>query len=169
MRYRILAPEIIPMLTTPTRFRKLRIAWSVGCGITAVLLAVLWVRSYFWWDVATFRVPKYNGISMKSFQGQLVLKDTDLTSGIAWPTGMEARSANDYQVKFWESGGTNWAKVMRPNNSSSVTLNHRTLIMIASVGLIMPWIKLRWRFSLRTMLVATTLVAAVLWLIMWRR
>ena len=29
------------------RFRKLRIAWSVGCGIVCVLLIVLWVRSYF--------------------------------------------------------------------------------------------------------------------------
>ena len=28
------------------RFRKLRIAWSVGCGIACVLLIVLWVRSY---------------------------------------------------------------------------------------------------------------------------
>ena len=28
------------------RFRKLRIAWSVVCGLVAVLLIVLWVRSY---------------------------------------------------------------------------------------------------------------------------
>ena len=28
------------------RFRKLRIAWSVLCGIACVLLIVLWVRSY---------------------------------------------------------------------------------------------------------------------------
>ena len=32
------------------RFRKLRIAWSVGCGLVAcVLLIALWVRSY-WFD-----------------------------------------------------------------------------------------------------------------------
>jgi len=28
------------------RFRKLRIAWSVGCGLACVLLIALWVRSY---------------------------------------------------------------------------------------------------------------------------
>ena len=28
------------------RFRKLRIAWSVVCGVACVLLIVLWVRSY---------------------------------------------------------------------------------------------------------------------------
>src|SRR5687768_3936293 len=31
---------------SPTRYRKLRIAWSVGWGLVAVLLCVLWVRSY---------------------------------------------------------------------------------------------------------------------------
>ena len=32
------------------RYRKLRIAWSVGWGVVAVLLCVLWVRSYRWID-----------------------------------------------------------------------------------------------------------------------
>ncbi len=33
------------------RFRKLRIAWSVGCGVLCLLLIVLWVRSYWRLDV----------------------------------------------------------------------------------------------------------------------
>src|SRR5262245_41811296 len=33
------------------RFRKLRIAWSVVWGVVAVLLVVLWVRSYFGCDL----------------------------------------------------------------------------------------------------------------------
>jgi hypothetical protein len=32
------------------RFRKLRIAWSVAWGLLAVLLVVLWVRSYWHQD-----------------------------------------------------------------------------------------------------------------------
>jgi hypothetical protein len=32
------------------RFRKLRIAWSVGWGVACVQLIVLWVRSYWWVD-----------------------------------------------------------------------------------------------------------------------
>src|SRR6476620_2384492 len=50
------------------RFRKLRIAWSVFCGLACVLLIVLWVRSY-------ERFTKY-GLSGDSFtrrfQGQVV-------------------------------------------------------------------------------------------------
>src|SRR4051794_33980026 len=32
------------------KYRKLRIAWSVVWGLAAVLLIVLWVRSYWWQD-----------------------------------------------------------------------------------------------------------------------
>jgi hypothetical protein len=30
------------------KYRKLRIAWSVACGVGCLLLVVLWVRSYWW-------------------------------------------------------------------------------------------------------------------------
>src|SRR3954467_10005590 len=30
------------------RFRKLRIAWSVLCGLACILLIVMWMRSYYW-------------------------------------------------------------------------------------------------------------------------
>ena len=35
-----------PWYHAPMKFRKLRIAWSVAWGVVAVLLCVLWVRSY---------------------------------------------------------------------------------------------------------------------------
>jgi hypothetical protein len=34
------------------RFRKLRIAWSVICGIACVLLIVLWVQGYWSFSLA---------------------------------------------------------------------------------------------------------------------
>jgi hypothetical protein len=37
------------------RFRKLRIAWSVGWGILCVLLIVLWVRGYSRWEDGLYR------------------------------------------------------------------------------------------------------------------
>src|SRR6185436_13829213 len=36
------------------KYRKLRIAWSVFWGLAAVLLIVLWVRSYWWMDILKF-------------------------------------------------------------------------------------------------------------------
>ena len=32
------------------RYRKLRITWTVFCGIACVLLLALWARSYWWMD-----------------------------------------------------------------------------------------------------------------------
>ncbi len=40
------------------RFRKLRIAWSVFWGLAAVLLVVLWVRSYWWVDQLGYHCPR---------------------------------------------------------------------------------------------------------------
>src|SRR6478609_5343646 len=39
----------------PWRFRNLRIAWSIMCGILCVLLIVLCVRSYWWTDLLAYR------------------------------------------------------------------------------------------------------------------
>src|SRR3954454_24663816 len=63
------------------RFRKLRIAWSVGCAVACVLLIVLWVRSY-WrvehllWDRTTesFCVSIYPGrVSLESIHGPVMM------------------------------------------------------------------------------------------------
>src|SRR5262245_57044820 len=43
--------------STAMRFRKLRVAWSVVGGTATVLLVVLWVRSYWWQNVAIWQRP----------------------------------------------------------------------------------------------------------------
>ena len=40
------------------KYRKLRIAWSVGCAIACVLLIALWVRSYWRADTAVVVVSQ---------------------------------------------------------------------------------------------------------------
>jgi hypothetical protein len=37
-------------LNSPLKSEKLRIAWSVCWALACVLLIVLWVRSYWWFD-----------------------------------------------------------------------------------------------------------------------
>ena len=48
------------------KYRKLRIAWSVAWGVVAVLLCVLWVRSYWWADDVT--MPNVTRVVMLSVQ-----------------------------------------------------------------------------------------------------
>ena len=54
------------------RFRKLRIVWSVAWGVVAVLLCVLWVRSYFIRDTAWLPTSKIS-VEINSLYGRVVL------------------------------------------------------------------------------------------------
>src|SRR4051794_19852377 len=54
------------------RFRKLRIAWSVFWGLACVLLVVLWVRSYWWEDEATFVCSSRTKLLLAVEYGQTV-------------------------------------------------------------------------------------------------
>ena len=148
------------------RFRKLRIAWSVLCGIACVLLIVLWVRSYWWWD--TVQGPLLDGVqfSAGSHHGRLAI-GTDAFE-IAQSTELGATKCaivlrnsryfkQDYSIgfAFFHSDGS-WA-IHIPHWFAIDGLAHSSRPH--------PW--LRWRFSLRTLLIATTLVAVVLGLIVW--
>jgi hypothetical protein len=60
------------------KFRKLRTAWSVGWGLLAVLLIVLWVRSVERWERVYLGISKSIGINLQSGNGQVKLVYTDL-------------------------------------------------------------------------------------------
>jgi hypothetical protein len=134
------------------RYRKLRIAWSVGCGIVTVLLIVLWVRSY--------QKPV---LVVQSGHSILVMAGT-----------IEV----DKRAEFYTAPTTDWQ--MKSDDISSLWKpqreNHYQYVSAATVAIwwpvcpsiacaAAPWF-LR-RFSLRTLLIATTLVAVVLGLAVW--
>jgi hypothetical protein len=138
------------------RYRNLRIAWSVVWGLAAVLLIVLWVRSYTWMDTTGFIADHV----LASIQGKLL-----------WdaPLNVIARPGSPSLVTYSTArfGGTYSlpldAIVVTPGpGGSGIPIWIPTLI--AAVLASMPWMSKR-RFSLRTLLIATTLVAGVLGLI----
>jgi hypothetical protein len=147
------------------RFRKLRIAWSVACGIACVLLLVLWVRSYWRIDAAT-SVNGSDYIHFELLNGEFHLARL-VTVGNPTPWRSLNRPISNTDVKLshkfhigihhamgigWELFGNGW--------KMSVPL---VLPAIASGALlVILWVPWKWRFSLRTLLVATTLVAVVL-------
>jgi hypothetical protein len=143
------------------RFRKLRIAWSVGCAIACLLLIVLWVRSY-WWTDAVYIAHLHNVVSMR---GELCID-----CGVSHPASQTQLSRHYGPIdslSIWNGDG----KVSRDIDAVGVTwpANWTRIFpiwlltgRIAAVSTA-PW--LRWRFSVRTLLIATTLVAVVLGLI----
>ena len=134
------------------RFRKLRIAWSATWSVAFVLLIVLWVRSY--WQINT--LDNLHGYTIVVTQGRL-----DLRERVKYPA---LPTVAEFISNPW--------LLTRPTPSPPA------IVVVASIPLWLlvafgsqlaaaPWIPLRKSFSLRTMLIATTLVAVVLGLIVY--
>jgi hypothetical protein len=136
------------------RFRKLRIAWSVTWGLVAVLLIVMWARSYFacdtlqiYFNSQTFRLDHLQGV----MYGRTTLSKNSGPDYWLLDTGQPQRLGKTHI--FPTVGGFG---AFIPFWCSALLAG-----MLASV----PW--LHWRFSLRTLLIATTLVAVALGTIVW--
>ena len=130
------------------RFRKLRIAWSVACGIACVLLVVLWVRSRGTIDT----------VAAGYWPGRRVLVESHL---------------GKVYVGFYSGPVTLYrlSNQIRPSNyfpslkTATFVVPLWIFIVATALAGTAPW--LRKRYSLRTLLIATTLIAVVLGLVVW--
>jgi hypothetical protein len=156
------------------RFRKLRIAWSVVFGIACVLLMVLWARSYWWSDRCDGSLLNH-GFKIDSREGNLTAIVYDqLLWGITpwqrvsfWLADLEEAALvitvnqpiPTYSLLGIEYGPNAWGGWL-------LIMPHWFFSVILGVTAALPWIRhVKWRFGLRTLLIATTLVAVVLGLI----
>jgi hypothetical protein len=144
----------------PRLIRDLRIAVSAVFGVLCVVLLVLWVRSY--WKLSTFGeyVTPSHRYHLYSFKGQLVLSKYQRSWAgaeliLAVPIeGLEEVAAHPpgFGIATWYGG-------------DFIVVSYWLMIVANLCLAIMPW--LAWRFSLRTLLIATTLIAVVLGLVVW--
>jgi hypothetical protein len=148
---------------TAMRFRKLRIAWSVGWGVVAVLLCVLWVRSSSWGEGVRY-VGQERDVLFGYKVGDVFLslydKPSDNDDERGWelfhyPIHNPERKFFFSEDGFYRDGENNFAPFWFP-------------ILLSVMLVALPWLPMaRWRFSLRTLLIITTLVAAWLRLVVW--
>ncbi len=149
-------------------YRKLRIAWSVVWGLAALLLIVLWVRSYSWREYLVGNFSPYVPLlSFSSDAGQLKYSDIRRNDINATDFAIISRPADDsMEVSgVFDSQLTAGFGVRIAQDSRAIAVPHWFAVVICIALAVVPWI--RWRFSLRTLLIATTLVAVVLGLIVW--
>src|SRR5262245_26259149 len=85
------------------KFRKLRIAWSVAWGVVALLLAGLWVRSYWWRDCLVCDVSSTRGVGIASFEARL-----ESWSYERHPKEPHTWSIHSYPNKRWKSLMDSW-------------------------------------------------------------
>jgi hypothetical protein len=150
------------------RFRKLRIAWSVLWGVAAVLFIALWVRSYRWVEHVYYETP--NAIfGVDSTRGTTwIFRNSrpDRITGIGW----DIRQGDQDPLQKREPKrdptllGFGWH---RKANLISIGLPYWSFVILTIALGGLPWLPRR--FSLRTLLIATTLVAVGLGLIVWLR
>jgi hypothetical protein len=149
------------------RFRKLRIAWSVGWGLLAVVLVVLWVRSYTTADAlgGTTNAPRI--LLVRSSWGLLhILYFDDDTQSRDWKIESETLTDNDKRFeRKWNPILVKFGfGYLRAGSDYSITFpDWLPVLLTATLGAV-PWVR---RFSLRTLLIATTLVAVILGLVVY--
>ena len=151
------------------RFRKLRIAWSVWWGVLAALLIVLWVRSY-------LRLDNCNGVCgakvliIMSSRGDLGIgRLTPLGQGYPpWSITSNPPEAKRLWWSMEDRLPLSLLGIRYQRFSPAMTLfaiGYWLPVLITAVFAGGPWIDRTTRFSLRTLLIGTTLVAVVLGLI----
>jgi hypothetical protein len=144
------------------RFRKLQIAWSVSWSLAAVALIVLWVRSYSINDIGTYGLPSGPGYMFSSLQAEISIARFKWIEGSVSEGWSFLTHAANYRA--WEKNPSSEFLGIR-FGSFFVALPY--WIIVASVAILSAMPVLPSRFSLHTLLVATTLVAVLLGLIVW--
>src|SRR5262245_26727271 len=125
------------------KHRKLRIAWSAAWGLVAVLMCVLWVRSY-WYESGVIHVESRDFTCVFVKEGSVWCR-TDTGD-----EGSDRFLAFDAPID-----PMNWAIQTRARTVKCGCVWWG--VIVASALSVAPW--LHFRFSLRTLLIATTLVA----------
>src|SRR5262249_1179445 len=126
-------------------------------------LVVLWLRSYWRWDEYYYPHGMARGTVVGAVQGVVMLA-----------VNFRDSLAPNREPKLWLQTATKWYE--RPkegpapflfyfaDDSFGINAPHCVLIAIAGAFAALPLIR---RFSLRTLLIATTFVAVGLGLILW--
>jgi hypothetical protein len=144
------------------RFRKLRIAWSVVCGIAFLLLVALWLRSYWVIEgIGRGRQTQSETTSVAIFSDRGTLAFSRRTT----PTDDRKVSVPDkwtyatMRPQFATRRKFFWLLTNKEFMVRFPTWLPAIFVALASVT---PWMAINWKFTLRTLLIATTLLAIAL-------
>jgi hypothetical protein len=146
------------------KYRKLRIAWSVGWGVLCLLLVAVWLRSY---RVAEGIEGRPIGRSGSSFS---IRYDNGFIGVTGYPDLFAFRNSRRFIVTRHGSSREPYSHLLPKygrianGDASFYVPCWMAMLGIATVGAL-PWMP--WHFGLRTLLIAMTLVAVGLGLSVW--
>jgi hypothetical protein len=147
--------------------RRLCITVSVFFALVAVALCVLWVRSFavrdtVWWPRNNF------GMELSSLSGHMVLIvfDRQHFGGVLPPYNTFHEPINPDRTLAFTHGVLGFGLRTEPN-LVRIDVPFWFVMLACVVSATAPWVNWSKTFSLRTLLIATTLVAGVLGLAVW--
>jgi hypothetical protein len=163
--------------SNPMRFRKLRIAWSVFWGLAFVLLILLWVRSYTIVDVLEQRTT-LQIFRLESQTGRLSFWQIRPPAGYSPEIDQllfnQMAIGRFHSYRPVDSHGPYWHQTsvlafgrFGGDDDRVVFIPHWFPALSLAAMAALPWLRSPTRYSLRTLLVAMTLIAVVLGLVVW--
>jgi hypothetical protein len=158
-------------MNRPRILRLLQIAFSVACGIVCLLLIVVWWRAYHYSDFAgwTFGGQRFTA---NSELGRLMLAwrvpspGSPLQGFSSRPVDPQSPDTVLLKRAMREKENVLGIYIRRDSTPAGtvgtvgIGFPHGYLVVAVATLAAIPWIT--WRFSVRTLLIATMLVAAVL-------
>ena len=138
---------------------------------------MLWVRSYWWMDQAGGRASSTSSVIVISCLGQIRFwfQSSNPSDSLTWHIG------TSYAAEVFYRTWVNPSKILFvppdpiPTNvfpgfffgRRAVLIPHWFPLLLVAILAAAPWMSWPKRFTLRTLLIATTLVAVVLGVIVW--
>lgn len=148
--------------------RKLRIAASVFFGLLTITLCLLWVRSYWRIDAVNGHGPGGRGFLAQSTTGRFVVVVFNVPVDWRWrvfPIPQDWRPKN---INGQPGLLPAWGFYPRPGSGDWTVVFPFWFPVVSLASMVAAlWFPYSNRFSLRTLLMATTLLAVVLGLGVW--
>jgi hypothetical protein len=146
--------------------RWLRVSASAAILAVSAVVALLWLRNFWWADVGWTPLPGYGQLTIASADGQIEFS-------ISYPNGRWATPpATSWGWQSYTASQNRAVKVVVPwktvvryriaRNGTVIVLPHWLLYIAPLLAATVPWIRWSRRFTIRTMLVAMTLIAVLL-------
>lgn len=142
--------------------RRLRIAVSVFFAVVTVALCVLWIRSYRYRDEVNYRYWPTRVVEIVSLQSRVEFANGDSITD--WPNRLNSHTISEWKAfRLTHQWGFSGNTVGSPLQVSTP----HYVVILATAGLtVAPWLtRIPRRFTLRTLFIATTLLAVILGLI----
>ena len=150
------------------KYRKLRIEWSVACVVACTLTVAFWVRSYRTVDIVCCHIPFANLVAVDSLFGELHIASDYTKPSSPWKWDSESL-VNENRARAYRDDPMNESPnriglgFTHPRTYTIFSTPYWLLALLASLFGIVPWMRyIKWRFTLRMLLFATTLVGLTL-------